>query len=121
MSYYAFGHWNAVFATAKYDESASARLDVPSGAGAKTFTAVFRSEKGVPFVAYYAGFDFSRSYEGKCYQARTDASLAVPSALAPKNPVLVDMLRGGVYAVSSRKADGGTVTFSDSRPSGQRA
>ena len=30
-----------------------------------------------------------------------DAALSVPAALAPKEPVLVDMLRGGVYAVDS--------------------
>ena len=111
MSYFAFGHWNAIFATSKFDESVSAKLDVPSGAGAQTFTTVFRMADGTPFVAYYAGFDFSRAYEGKCYAARTDAALAVPSALAPKDPVLVDMLRGGVYAVSSRKADGDDVVF----------
>ncbi len=112
MSYYAFSHWNAVFAASKCDESASAKLDVPSGAGAKTFTAVFRMADGTPFVAYYAGFDFSFAYVGKCYTARTDAVLSVPAALAPKDPVLVDMLRGGVYAVSAFKAEGDTVAFS---------
>ena len=112
MSYHAFGNWNAIFATSKYDESVSVKLDVPSGAGAKTFTSVFRMADGTPFVAYYAGFDFSRAYEGKCYAARTDAVLAVPAEIAPKDPVLVDMLRGGVYSVSSRKADGDFVTFS---------
>ena len=112
MSYYTFGNWNALFAAAKYDEAAAARLDVPSGAGAKTFTVVFRMADGTPFVAYYAGFDFSRAYERKCYAARTDAMLVVPAALAPKDPVLVDMLRGGVYAVASRKVDGDSVVFS---------
>ena len=112
MSYFAFGHWNAIFAASRYDESSSARLEVPSGAGAKTFSPVFRMADGSPFVAYYAGFDFSRSYEGKSYAARTDAALSMPSALAPKDPVLVDMLRGGVYAVASRKAEGDKVTFS---------
>ena len=112
MSYRAFGHWNALFATAAYDADASLALDVPSGAGAKTCAAAFRAADGAPLLAYYAGFDFSRAYAGARYAARTDAKLTVPAARAPKDPVLVDMLRGGVYAVSSRgETEDGKVAF----------
>ena len=112
MSYYAFGNYNALFATASYDASAEVSLAVPSDAGAPTVAAAFRMADDSPLFVYYAAFDFSLSYVGKCYKARKDAVLTVPSALAPKDSVLVDMLRGGVYAVSSRKADGDTVAFS---------
>ncbi len=39
------------------------------------------------------------------------AWLAYVRALAPKNPVRVDMLRGDVYEVSSRSESNGTLTF----------
>ena len=54
-----------------------------------------------PLFLYYTAFDFSGAYTGTCYRARCDAKLTVPAALAPNDPVLVDMLRGGVYSVSS--------------------
>jgi multidrug efflux pump subunit AcrA (membrane-fusion protein) len=58
----------------------------------------FRAADGAPLFLYYTAFDFSGAYTGTCYTARCDAKLTVPAALAPKDPVLVDMLRGGVYA-----------------------
>lgn len=111
MSYYAFGNYNALFAAASYDASSKVLLDVPFGAGAPTVAVAFRSVDGSPLFAYYAAFDFSLAYARKCYKARADTALSVPSALAPKNPVLVDMLRGGVYEVSSRTESNGIVTF----------
>ncbi len=111
MSYHAFGNYNALLATASYDASTKVSLAVPSGAGAPTVADAFRSAGGSEFFVYYAAFDFSMSYVGKCYKARTDASLSVPKALAPKDPVLVDMLRGGVYSISSRSESEETVVF----------
>ena len=64
----------------------------------------FRAADGKPLFLYYAAFDFSGSYTGTCYTARCDAKLSVPAAFAPKDPVLVDMLRGGVYSVSSYRS-----------------
>ena len=68
----------------------------------------FRAANGAPLFLYYTAFDFSGAYTGTCYTARCDAKLMVPAALAPKDPVLVDMLRGGVYAVASDR-----VTFAN--------
>ena len=111
MSYYAFGNYNALLATAKYDASVETSVSPSSDGGAPTVSAAFRSADGSPFFLYYTAFDFSLSYTGACYTARCDAKLTVPSQLAPKNPVLVDMLRGGVYEVSSRIEANGNVTF----------
>ena len=113
MSYYAFGNYNALLATAKYDASVETTVSPSSDGGAPTVSAAFRSSGGSPFFLYYTAFDFSLSYTGACYAARCDAKLTVPSQLAPKNPVLVDMLRGGVYEVSSRIETNGTVTFAE--------
>ena len=75
-----------------------------SDAGAPTMATTFRAANGTPLFLYYTAFDFSGSYTGTCYTARCDAKLTVPAALAPKVPVLVDMLRGGVYAVRGAAA-----------------
>ena len=101
MSYYALGHYNALLATAAHDESVEVSLSVPKGAGAETAATAFRAADGKPLFLYYAAFDFSKSYVGCSYRARLNAALAVPAALAPREPVLVDLLRGGVYAVES--------------------
>ena len=101
MSCHAFAHYNALLATAKYDESVTVSVTPALDAGAPTVATAFRAADGKPLFLYYAAFDFSGSYTGTCYTARCDAKLSVPSALAPKDPVLVDMLRGGVYSVSS--------------------
>ena len=111
MSYHAFGNYNALLATAKYDASVEASVSPSSDGCAPTVSAAFRSADGSPFFLYYTAFDFSLSYTGACYTARCDAKLTVPAKLAPQNPVLVDMLRGGVYEVSSRIEGNGNVTF----------
>ena len=117
MSCAAFGHYNALLATAKHDASAKVSLAPEADGGAPTVAAAFRAADGSPLFLYYAAFDFSGSYTGTCYTARCDAKLTVPSALAPKDPVLVDMLRGGVYAVAvdgragAQPSRDGTVTF----------
>ena len=111
MSYYAFGNYNALLATAKYDASVETSVSPSSDGGAPTVSAAFRSADGSPIFLYYTAFDFSLSYTGACYTARCDAKLTVPAKLAPQKPVLVDMLRGGVYEVSSRIETNGTVTF----------
>ena len=67
---------------------------------------------GSALFVYYAAFDFSYSYTGKCYSARTDAAVSVPSGLAPARPVLVDMLRGGVYELPAPSMSGGEAVFS---------
>ena len=111
MSYYALGHYNALLATAAHDESVEVSLSVPKGAGAGTVAMAFRAADGNPLFLYYAAFDFSKTYVGCSYRARLNAVLAVPAALAPKEPVLVDLLRGGVYAIGNVRRDGETVVF----------
>ena len=101
MSCRAFGNYNALLATAKHDGSIKVSLTPSSDAGAPAVATAFRAADGKPLFLYYAAFDFSGSYTGTCYTARCDAKLSVPAALAPKEPVLVDMLRGGVYSASS--------------------
>ncbi len=100
MSCHAFGHYNALLATARHDDSVAVSVTPASDAGAPTVATAFRAANGAPLFLYYTAFDFSGSYTGTCYTARCDAKLTVPAALAPKDPVLVDMLRGGVYAVA---------------------
>ena len=113
MSCRAFGNYNALLATAKHDDSVKVSLTPASDGGAPTVATAFRSANGSPLFLYYTAFDFSGSYTGTCYTARCDAKLAVPAALAPKDPVLVDMLRGGVYSVSTCAAVAdGFATFS---------
>ena len=107
MSYYAFGHYNALLSTAQYDPSIEVSISPVESGGVATMSMAFRSADNTPMFLYYTQFDFSKNYVGKCYTPMTDAELTVPSSLAPKNPVLVDMLRGGVYKVSSfAEADG---------------
>lgn len=79
--------------------------------GIREWERAFFAASGAPFFVYYAPFDFSRAYEGKVYAARTDAQLAVPEAVAPEDPVLVDLLRGGVYAVASGRREGNRTVF----------
>ncbi len=113
MSCRAFGNYNALLATAIYDDSVNVSLTPVSDGGAPTVAAAFRTANGSPLFLYYTAFDFSGNYTGTCYTARCDAKLAVPAALAPKDPVLVDMLRGGVYSVSTCAAVAdGFATFS---------
>ena len=109
MSYEAFANWNALFATAKCDDEAKVTLSPTEDAGAKTVAAAFRTDGGEAFL-YYTAFNFSGNYTGTCYTARCDAKLTVPATLAPKHPVLVDLLRGGVYAIKGRQ-DGESVVF----------
>ena len=111
MSYHAFGNYNALLATAKYDASVGTSVSPSSDGGVPTVSAAFRTANGSPIFLYYTAFDFSGNYTGTCYTARCDAELTVPAKIAPQNPVLVDMLRGGVYEVSSRIEVNGTVTF----------
>ena len=111
MSCRAFGSYNAILATAKCDASVETSVSPSSDGGAPTVSAAFRSSDGSPFFLYYTAFDFSLSYTGACYAARCDAKLTVPAKLAPESPVLVDMLRGGVYEVLSRIEANDTVTF----------
>ena len=101
MSCHAFGHYNALLATARHDESVAVSVTPASDAGAPTVATTFRAANGAPLFLYYTAFDFSGAYTGTCYTARCDAKLTVPAALAPKDPVLVDMLRGGVYSVAN--------------------
>ncbi len=111
MSCRAFGNYNALLATATPDASITVSLSPEADAGAPTVATTFRSSDGKPLFLYYAAFDFSGAYTGTCYTARCDAKLTVPAALAPKDPVLVDMLRGGVYSISSCTEADGHVTF----------
>lgn len=111
MSCHVFGNYNAILATAKCDASVETSVSPASDCGAPTVSAAFRSVDGTSFFLYYTAFDFSLGYTGACYAARCDAKLTVPAKLAPRNPVLVDMLRGGVYEVSSRVEANGTVAF----------
>ena len=112
MSYHAFGHYNALLATAKAADASGVSLTPKSDGTAPTVATMFRAENGSPLFVYYTAFDFSGNYTGTCYTARCDARLSVPKALAPSEPVLVDMLRGGVYSISSRSESDGTVTYS---------
>ena len=111
MSYRAFANWNALLATAKSDAGAAVSLAPAEDAGAKTVAAALRTEDGRTLFIYWCAFDFSYSYVGKCYKGRRDAALTVPAALAPKEPVLVDLLRGGVYVIGNVRRDGETVVF----------
>ena len=117
MSCRAFGNYNALLATARHDVSVAVSVAPASDAGAPTVATTFRAANGAPLFLYYTAYDFSGSYTGTCYTARCDAKLTVPAALAPKDPVLVDMLRGGVYAVA---VDGraGARPFRDRHASG---
>ena len=117
MSCHAFGHYNALLATARHDESVAVSVTAASDAGAPTVATTFRAANGAPLFLYYTAFDFSGAYTGTCYTAQCDAMLTVPADLAPKDPVLVDMLRGGVYAVA---VDGraGARPFRDRHASG---
>ncbi|MDO4365717.1 MAG: hypothetical protein Q4D70_02900, partial [bacterium] len=111
-SYFALGHWNALFAAAAYDAATPVAVTPEEDAGVRTLGCAFRTAGGAPFFVYYAPFDFSRAYEGKVYAARTDAQLAVPAAVAPEDPVLVDLLRGGVYSVAPGRSEGSRTVFS---------
>ncbi len=111
MSYYALGHYNALLATAKPDSSVDVALTPPDDQGVDTSACMFRDAEGRPMFIYYSPFNFAQNYQGKCYTSRTDATLSVPEALAPKQPVLVDMLRGGVYTLSNSRRENGRVVF----------
>lgn len=117
MSYYAMGHYNALFATAKIDAGVDVRVSPAKDQGVKLLACAFRNSAGTPIFVYYAPFNFAQSYKGEgkgfTYVPRTDAEVSVPSALAPKAAVLVDMLRGGVYSISGRRESDGVVTFTN--------
>ena len=112
MSYRAFGHYNALLATATNDATLPVVLSPEADGETPTVAAAFRTADGAPLFLYYAAFDFSGNYLGSCYAARLDATLTVPADAAPAHPVLVDMLRGGVYSVASRTTADGTASFS---------
>ncbi len=111
MSYYALGHYNALFATARFDASVDVAVTPGEDQGARTCAYAFRDAEERPLFVYYSTFNFARNYEGKCCSPRTDATLSVPEALAPREPVLVDMLRGGVYALGAGRRENGRVVF----------
>ncbi len=110
MSYFAMGHYNALFATATADDSVGVTVTPTADAGVKTVAAAFRKDGRAVFV-YYVPVDYGETYVGKAYAPRTDAKLTVPAADAPKDPVLVDLLRGGVYAVQNVEKGDATVTY----------
>lgn len=114
MSYFALGYYNALFATAAYAPEVAVRMTPTEDAGVRTLAFTMRrsSAAGALCFVYYASFDFSRSYSGTSYSARTDATLAVPRDCAPENPVLVDLLRGGVYGVGNVERGDAVVTYS---------
>ncbi len=113
MSYYTLGHYNAILATAKPDASIDVELTPSDDQGVKTSVCTFRDAEGRPVFIYYTPFSFAQNYQGKCYAPRTDAVLSMPEALAPKQPVLVDMLRGGVYSLSNSRRENGRVSFTN--------
>lgn len=114
MSYFALGHYNALFATAKADPSVSVVVTPEKDAGVKPLAFAMRGCGGgsARCFVYYAPFDFSLSYTGKVYEPRTDATVSVPRDCAFKDTVLVDPLRGGVYAVGSAAVRGDAVVYS---------
>ena len=115
MSYFALGHYNAIFATATYDSTTAVRLSPEEDASVKTLAFAMRCNRGkgtaATYFVYYTPFDISQSYTGHVYAARTDAVLTVSRQCALRDPVLVDMLRGGVYAVSYRSDQDDTVVY----------
>ncbi len=113
MSYYALGHYNALFATATPDVSVDVMVTPAADQGVKTSACMFRDVEGRPLFLYYTPFNFAQNYQGTCYAPRTDATLSVPEALAPRQPVLVDMLRGGVYTLANSHRENGCVVFTD--------
>lgn len=116
MSYFALGHYNALFATAVPEANVSVCLSPEEDAGVKAWAFALRCNRregdATTRFVYYAPFDISQSYTGCVYTARTDAVLTIPRYCAPQDPVLVDLLRGGVYAVSSRSDRNGDVAYS---------
>ena len=113
MSYRALGNYSALLADAKYDATVNVRVWPEEDADVKTIAACFRLSDGRAACAYYAPFDFCGSYTGKVYAARTDARLTLPKTMAPKHPVLVDLLRGGVYDVKAGTVRGEVVEYAD--------
>ena len=117
MSYYALANWNTLFASATYDATVPVTVSPVTDAGVQTkgfaFTRTIPQSQQSDnlFLVYYAPFDFSLSYTGKVYRARTDAQVAVPVEQAPKDPVLVDLLRGGVYTVPAGVHEGEQIVF----------
>ena len=117
MSYYALANWNTLFASATYDATVPVTVSPVTDAGVQTkgfaFTRTISQsqQSNNLFLVYYAPFDFSLSYTGKVYRARTDAQVAVPVEQAPKDPVLVDLLRGGVYTVPAGVHEGEQIVF----------
>ena len=113
MSYYAFGHYNALFATARVDETVPVTVTPETDADNPVQTVAFRTAEGALRFVYYVPADYGETYVGKGYRARTDATLTLPAAVAPKDPVLVDPLRGGVYSVGRVRAADGSVVYAD--------
>ena len=111
MSCHAMGHWNALLATAAFDPGIAVSFSPVEDAGTRTVAAAFRAANGSPLFLYWAAFDIGGNYTGSCYEARRDAALTVPAAIAPKKPVLVDLLRGGVYAIGNARREGDTAVF----------
>ena len=111
MSYFAFGHYNALFATARVDETVPLVVTPETDAGSPVQAVAFRTAAGALRFVYYVPADYGGTYVGKGYAARCDAKLTVPANVAPKEPVLVDLLRGGVYAVKGVEAGDKTVTY----------
>ena len=110
-SYFALGHYNALFATAHVDETVPVKVTPETDAESPVQAVAFRTAEGALRFVYYVPTDYGETYVGKGYQARTDATLTVPAAVAPKEPVLVDLLRGGVYVVRNIEKGDATVSY----------
>lgn len=109
-AWWAMGHWNAVMAGTECDDAA--KVDVASGCAEKDALpqpvgCVFRGPDGAR-ILYYLPVEFDAQFPG----AMT-ARVTVSAADAPKEAVVVDLLRGGVYDVAGRVVKDGRVTFTD--------
>lgn len=120
LSWWAMAHWNAVLGgcrvvvgkefsvnggtnlTATDYAFESGRRPDPVSASRGV---VFRCRDGIRLV-YHAPYSFDADYPGS-----VSASFAVSADLAPKRPVLVDLLQGGVYKVTSQKVRENEVCF----------
>ena len=121
MSWWAMAHWNALMSGTEF---ASGGVGVDTGTERPTLAysyedattpdpqmqpwgGVFKGSDGVRIV-YCKPVSFDSDYQGSL-----SASVSVSAADAPSDPVLVDLLRGGIYSVSPPKANAGRVTFSN--------
>lgn len=112
MSWRALRNYNALLANARYDASVPTEADPGSKHPALTpiMSVPLRSGDRLFFAYWAKTFEVRNGYPG-----RRDARLFVPAALVPKDPVLVDLLRGVVYALARLpefSADAKTAIFS---------